>query len=111
MFSSDIPFAKMQALFGQVKTPLIWVHSGKDEYIPSDIDKARLISQLAAACPSSAGVTSLPEADHAISDQPSQAAFCETVVNFIRQVLEHMERRERSQEQSFDELSLFKSEK
>ncbi|KAI8348930.1 hypothetical protein B0O80DRAFT_501639 [Mortierella sp. GBAus27b] len=55
MFSSDIPIEKMQALFGQIQTPLIWVHSDKDEYIPPHINKPQLALQLAAACPSSMG--------------------------------------------------------
>ncbi|KAF9936138.1 hypothetical protein BGZ65_002716 [Modicella reniformis] len=106
MFSSDIPFEKMQALFGQVKTPLIWVHSDKDEYIPDHINKAQLGSQLAAAAPSTRGSIVLPDANHAISDQLSQVRFCEVVVLFIRQVLEHVEQFERTQQQSFHGLSL-----
>ncbi|KAF9169625.1 hypothetical protein BGX21_010446 [Mortierella sp. AD011] len=89
MFSSDIPFEKMQELFGQVKSPLIMVHSGKDEYIPEQINKDKLISQLAAACPTCAGAIVLSDADHAISDQASQATFCDAVVQFLRQVVAH----------------------
>lgn len=106
MFSSDIPFEKMQALFGQVKTPLIWVHSGRDEYVPSHVNKAQLASQLAAACPTSLGVIVLPDANHAISDQPSQVEFCNVVVQFVSQVLAAVEQFEKSQQQSFHGLSL-----
>ncbi|KAF9348638.1 hypothetical protein BGX26_012968 [Mortierella sp. AD094] len=89
MFSSDIPFEKMQELFGQVKSPLVMVHSAKDEYIPDHVNKEKLISQLAAACPSSVGAIVLPDADHSISDQASQAMFCDVVVQFLRQVVTH----------------------
>ncbi|KAF8937358.1 hypothetical protein EDD21DRAFT_302438 [Dissophora ornata] len=106
MFSSDIPFEKMQALFGQVKTPLVMVHSGKDEYVPDHINKVQLVSQLTAACPSSLGAAVLPDADHAISDQASQVRFCEVVVQFLRQVLEQVDQFERSQQESFHELTL-----
>lgn len=106
MFSSDIPFEKMQALFGQVKTPLIWVHSGKDEYVPSHVNKVQLVSQLVAAAPTSMGAIVLPDANHAISDQPSQIEFCSTVVQFISQVLATVEQFEKSQQQSFHGLSL-----
>ncbi|KAF9103905.1 hypothetical protein BGX27_010322 [Mortierella sp. AM989] len=106
MFSSDIPFEKMQALFGQIKTPLIMVHSGKDEYIPDHVDKERLVSQLTAACPSSLGAVVLPDADHAISDQSSQVRFCDVVIQFLRQILAQAEQVERSHQQSFGNLSL-----
>ncbi|KAG0003932.1 hypothetical protein BGZ79_010786 [Entomortierella chlamydospora] len=89
MFSSDIPFEKMQELFGQVKSPLIMVHSAKDEYIPEHINKDKLISQLAAACPTCVGAIVLSDADHAISDQASQATFCDAVVQFLTQVVAH----------------------
>ncbi|KAF9364022.1 hypothetical protein BGX34_002741 [Mortierella sp. NVP85] len=106
MFSSDIPFEKMQALFGQVKNPLIWVHSGKDEYVPEHINKVQLVSQLAAASPTSLGAIVLPDTNHAISDLPSQTKFCEVVVQFMRQVLATVEQFEKSQQQSFHGLSL-----
>ncbi|OAQ30421.1 DUF1749-domain-containing protein [Linnemannia elongata AG-77] len=106
MFSSDIPFESMQALFGQVKTPLIMVHSGKDEYIPAHINKENLISKLASASPSSLGAVVLPDADHAISDLASQTIFCDTVVQFIRKVLYNLEQEEKAQEQAIGGLSL-----
>ncbi|KAF9437770.1 hypothetical protein BGZ76_011228 [Entomortierella beljakovae] len=106
MFSSDTPFEKMQALFGQVTIPLIMVHSGKDEYIPAHVNKERLVSQLAAACPSSLGAVVLPDADHAISDQASQFKFCEVAVQFFRRVLVQLEEMERAHQQSFGNLSL-----
>ncbi|KAG0367688.1 hypothetical protein BC939DRAFT_477712 [Gamsiella multidivaricata] len=106
MFSSDIPFERMQALFGQVKVPVIWVHSGKDEYVPDNVNKEQLVSKLTAACPTSAGAIVLPDADHAISDQFSQVKFCEVVVQFVRQIQEQVERFERAQQQSLRELSL-----
>lgn len=106
MFSSDIPFESMQALFGQIKTPLIMVHSGKDEYIPAHINKENLISKLASASPSSLGAVVLPDADHAISDLASQTIFCDTVVQFIRKVLYNLEQEEKAQEQALGRLSL-----
>lgn len=106
MFSSDIPFESMQALFGQVKAPLIMVHSGKDEYIPAHINKESLISNLTKASPSSLGAVVLPDADHAISDLASQTLFCETVVQFIRNVLYTLEQEEKAQEQALGGLSL-----
>ncbi|ORZ04318.1 hypothetical protein BCR41DRAFT_425986 [Lobosporangium transversale] len=107
MFSSDIPFEKMQIIFGQVKIPLIMVHSGKDEYIPAHVDKQRLVAQLSAACgQASMGAVVLPDANHAISDQASQIKFCEVVIQFIQQILEQTERHELSQQQSFHGLSI-----
>ncbi|KAF8983808.1 hypothetical protein BGZ46_009453 [Entomortierella lignicola] len=86
MFSSDISHEKLQALFGQIRTPLIMVHSGKDEYIPAHINKEQLMSQFTIACPASVGTTVLPNADHAISDQASQVKFCEVVIQFLKQL-------------------------
>jgi dipeptidyl aminopeptidase/acylaminoacyl peptidase len=106
MFSSDIPFESMQANFGQVMTPLIMVHSGKDEYIPSHINKEQLISDLTNASPSSLGAVVLPDADHAISDLASQTIFCNAVVQFIRKVLITLEQEEKAQEQALGGLSL-----
>ncbi|KAG0269951.1 hypothetical protein BGZ95_001856 [Linnemannia exigua] len=106
MFSSDIPFESMQALFGQVKTPLIMVHSGKDEYIPSHINKEQLISNLTNASPSSLGAVVLPEADHAISDLASQTTFCEAVVQFIQRVMFTLEQEEKEQQRVFEGLSI-----
>ncbi|KAG0322013.1 hypothetical protein BGZ99_003552 [Dissophora globulifera] len=106
MFSSDIPLEKMQALFGQVKIPLVMVHSDKDEYIPDHVNKEKLVSQLNAACPSSFGAAILSDADHAISDQASQHKFCLVVVEFLQRVLERLDHSERSQQQSFHDLSL-----
>ncbi|KAF9539419.1 hypothetical protein EC957_005415 [Mortierella hygrophila] len=106
MFSSDIPFESLQALFGQVKTPLIMVHSGKDEYIPPHINKESLVSNLTKASPSSLGAVVLPDADHAISDLASQTIFCDTVVQFIRKVLYTLDQEEKAQEQALGGLSL-----
>ncbi|GJJ71050.1 hypothetical protein EMPS_03400 [Entomortierella parvispora] len=106
MFSSDIPFEALHALFKEVKMPLIMVHSGKDEYIPSRVNKEKLYTQLAKASPTCLGAVVLPEADHVISDQPSQITFCKAVVEFIQRVVVDLDRLEQSQQQSFDELSL-----
>lgn len=106
MFSSDIPFESMQATFGQVKAPLIMVHSGKDEYIPANINKERLMSNLSNASPSCLGAVVLPDADHAISDLASQTIFCNAVVQFIRKVIITLEQEEKAQEQALGGLSL-----
>ncbi|KAF9907422.1 hypothetical protein EC991_010983 [Linnemannia zychae] len=106
MFSSDIPFESMQALFGQVKAPLIMVHSGKDEYVPAHINKGQLITNLTNASPSSLGAVVLPDADHAISDLASQTLFCENVVQFIQKVLIKLEQEEKEQQQVFGGLSI-----
>ncbi|KAG0218641.1 hypothetical protein BGX33_006592 [Mortierella sp. NVP41] len=106
MFSSDIPFDTMQAIFRQVKTPLIMVLSGKDEYVPHNVNKEQLTSKLSSACPSSLGAVILPEADHAISDVSSQKTFCETVVQFIQKVLQTLEQEEREHQQALGGLSI-----
>ncbi|KAF9108105.1 hypothetical protein BGX29_003301 [Mortierella sp. GBA35] len=106
MFSSDIPFDTMQAIFRQVKTPLIMVLSGKDEYVPHNVNKEQLTSKLSSACPSSLGAVILPEADHAISDVSSQKTFCETVVQFIQKVLQILEQEEREHQQALGGLSI-----
>ncbi|KAG0197994.1 hypothetical protein BGX28_008511 [Mortierella sp. GBA30] len=106
MFSSDIPSAKMEALFGQVKVPYIFMHSGKDEYIPALVNKTELFTKLAAASPSCLGMVVLPEADHAISDSSSQMTFVEAVVRFLRQVSEQADQFEQTQQHSFHGLSL-----
>ncbi|KAF9923051.1 hypothetical protein FBU30_006840 [Linnemannia zychae] len=106
MFSSDIPVESMQARFGQIKTPMIMVHSGKDEYIPAHVNKERLIHNLHKASSSSMGAVVLPNADHAISDKDSQTTFCETVVQFIQKVLFNLEQEEMRHQQIFEGLSI-----
>ncbi|KAF9583404.1 hypothetical protein BGW38_009542 [Lunasporangiospora selenospora] len=106
MFSSDLPPSKMRKLFEQVSTPLIFVHSGRDEYIPEFVDKAQLYERLTATSPSSVGTVILPNADHAVSDLASQTQFCEAVVQFIKQVLYKIEQFEIAQEQSFLKMTL-----
>ncbi|KAF9959460.1 hypothetical protein BGZ72_009622 [Mortierella alpina] len=105
MFSSDIPQETMAALFSQIKTPHIFVHSGKDEYIPEHVHKEQLINKLATS-PSCRGFVVLPEANHAISDESSQAKFCELVIQFLRRISQETDQFERTQQESFNVLSL-----
>jgi len=106
MFSSDIPFEGFHALFKEVKLPLIMVHSGKDEYIPSHVNKEDLYAQMTKSSPTCLGAIVLPEADHVISDQPSQMTFCKAVVEFVQRVVVDQDRLDQSQQRSFDGLSL-----
>ncbi|KAG0052182.1 hypothetical protein BGZ83_002910 [Gryganskiella cystojenkinii] len=104
---SDIPFEVMHQLFKDVNIPLIFIHSGKDEYIPAQVNKEKLSTQLTAAFGSTClGAVVLPEADHAISDESSQVLFCQTVINFCRKVATELDQQEQSQLHSFNGMSL-----
>ncbi|KAF9948169.1 hypothetical protein BGZ70_002335 [Mortierella alpina] len=105
MFSSDTPQETMAALFNQVKVPHIFVHSDKDEYIPVHVHKEQLINKLAASA-SCRGFVVLPEANHAISDTASQAKFCEAVIQFLRHISQEADQFERTQQESFNVLSI-----
>lgn len=96
----------MKAIYSQIQAPALWLHCGSDEYVPSHVDKQKLMAQMAAACPTTLATVQLPEADHAVSDPASQMLLCEAVLEFVWRVMSNLDAFEKSQEASFNGLSL-----
>ncbi|KAF9322061.1 hypothetical protein BG003_008252 [Podila horticola] len=106
MFSSDLTLETMQMIYSHIRAPVLWLHSGRDEYVPSHVDKQKLMAQMAAASPTTLATVQLPEADHAISDSASQVLLCQAVLEFVGRVMSDLDAFESSQEASFHGLSL-----
>ena len=71
MFSSDFSDAELKEKLGHINIPVLLVQSSADEYIPRDIDGAKLVHRLANAIGPQAravvldGAKHVPEGDHA----------------------------------------------
>lgn len=106
MFSSDLTLETMQMIYSHIRAPVLWLHSGRDEYVPSHVDKQKLMAQMAAASPTTLATVQLPDSDHAISDSASQVLLCQAVLEFVGRVMSDLDAFESSQEASFHGLSL-----
>jgi len=82
-FSSDLEEDTLESLFRGITTPLAFVHSGADEYVPATHNKTILLERLARSCPAVKITAVLPGADHALSNSDTQSQFVDLVDNFI----------------------------
>lgn len=80
-----------RAFWQRFEKPLLILHSGSDEYVPSSVDKEGQIQQWKSLC--RPGVASdlsgsIPNADHRVEKPPGEAEnwLVDTVVKFLTSV-------------------------
>lgn len=88
-FSSDLPDAKLSAIFGRVDKPVMIMPAGEDELVPPTVDRVALLKRWTSFC--RPGVVSklsglIPGGDHVVSQAHAQSWVSERVVAFLRSV-------------------------
>ncbi|KAI0180134.1 DUF1749-domain-containing protein [Hypoxylon sp. FL1284] len=88
-FGPDLPDHVIKPYWSRVDKPLLILHSGNDEYVPSPVDKDALVSHWRGLCrPGIASELSgtIPGAGHRVEEPDSEKWLVKTVVEFLRSV-------------------------
>ncbi|KAK7957324.1 uncharacterized protein PG986_006546 [Apiospora aurea] len=89
-FDPDYTADEARPFWQRFEKPLLILHSGNDEYVPSSVDKEGLVKQWKTLC--RPGVASdlsgtIPNADHRVEKPPGEAEkwLVDTVLKFLKQ--------------------------
>ncbi|KAI0128478.1 hypothetical protein BJ170DRAFT_682269 [Xylariales sp. AK1849] len=85
-FSHDLPQAVAGPYWNRIERPLLILQSGRDEYVPSSVDKDALVKMWKAMCrPGIASDLSgcIPGANHRVRQPDSEKWLVETVIKFL----------------------------
>lgn len=89
-FDPEFTQDEARAFWQRFEKPLLILHSGSDEYVPTSVDKEGQIKQWKSLCrPGVASELSgsIPSADHRVEKPPGEAEkwLVDTVVKFLTQ--------------------------
>lgn len=85
-FSSDLPPGRVAAIWGAFESPVLILHSAKDQHVPPSVDVVACTKKWAANC--RAGIASplsgsIPGANHRVEQKESQKWMINVVARFL----------------------------
>ncbi|CAF3160003.1 unnamed protein product [Rotaria socialis] len=84
LFSSDLTDEQLNQIYEKIETPITWIWSKQDEYVPSSIkDNVESFVKNKLANKNNSTFLLLEEADHAINNQQEQISMIEHITQLI----------------------------
>ena len=84
LFSNDLTDEQLESIYGTIETPITWIWSKQDEYVPNDIkDNVESFVQNKLASKSDSTFLLLEEANHAVNNSREQIRMIEHIAQLI----------------------------
>lgn len=88
-FSSDLDDDRVKKFWGFFNKPVLVLHSGNEEYVPSHISQEALSQRYQKANPLVSSLSGLiPNANHAVEDEDARQWLAERVSQFLATIEE-----------------------
>lgn len=83
-FSADLDDDKVKRYWGRFQKPALVLHSGKDEFVPKNIDQAALNKRYQDASPLVSSLSDLiPNTGHAVEEEEARQWLAVRVAEFL----------------------------